>query len=694
MRKNTLPEKIWTRYGEKQMYNFLDLSSDDIEKMKIPYNTDMDNRKRLVYDVIAMYNNAWNYGGTLLRVANSSGYISAINEYFGKIIGQYQDATAEKSKEVLLVVEAYVNISGDCDKLDRIFLIPPKWSKEVNELLMGMGRSVKGFACLTRNDLEKLCGLGYQCIHNQLDLSKDDVSGFLMYDEVFGKKRIMMDFRAISCNDGLGGLFNPAIYIDDGESKKIIMPDAFATNIARNIIDAETYIRKHFDAKFFIERIEIDREKEKETVEGILKEYFNYLWMDKFDMGRLPDGFEDMLYQTAYIKRCYPNVYEKIWLNEYSPEFMPMDVKDIMEYKNGLVGISMGEYTTYVVLRDDKREFRRIPGNVRPLEADYVRYQFNGIGDLYNAGVAYSEAALGFDDIRENVVYATGSDIDKICVSITEPIPSRSDIHYYMYGPKSNSRTQLDLICYDEIKDRDLDGYGVISEAAKLVEMPETKVDINPGMAIVAAIDEETKLPIRNGELALAVCIEYDSYSVYLCTKDTEGLGYFTYAYGAKSYWDNRYILRDILKEEIKKEIKRICAWDNLSEEELQGDYGMWYKNYSRLEHQFTRCDKAVFKFQGGGYSVEPELSIKAFNKYLEKIVADIRETTERMLEGKSGQFDREYNLGDIDRVYLAGDMSDYPYYREAFRSMCNAAVYVSGEPETVMARGAILLEG
>jgi hypothetical protein len=213
-------------------------------------------------------------------------------------------------------------------------------------------------------------------------------------------------------------------------------------------------------------------------------------------------------------------------------------------------------------------------------------------------------------------------------------------------------------------------------------------------MAIIAAIDAETKLPIKNGEMALAVCIEYDSYGVYLCARDAEGLGYFTYAYGSNSYKDNRYILRDILREEAKKEIKRTCIKGNLSDDELQGDCNMWRANYARLDHQFTRCDKGVFEFQSGGYSVEPEIDIKTFNKYLGKIVADIRETTERMLEGQNGQLDREYNLGDIDRVYLAGDMSDYPCYREAFRSMCNAAVYVSGEPETVVARGALLLDG
>jgi molecular chaperone DnaK (HSP70) len=99
-----------------------------------------------------------------------------------------------------------------------------------------------------------------------------------------------------------------------------------------------------------------------------------------------------------------------------------------------------------------------------------------------------------------------------------------------------------------------------------------------------------------------------------------------------------------------------------------------------------------VFEFHGEGCDVQPEIGIKQFNGLLDSIIYDARMAIEGMFHDEYG-LDRDYSFDDVDFIYLAGAMSDHPHIREAFGKMCNKPIRISGDSETVVARGAALID-
>jgi hypothetical protein len=221
--------------------------------------------------------------------------------------------------------------------------------------------------------------------------------------------------------------------------------------------------------------------------------------------------------------------------------------------------------------------------------------------------------------------------------------------------------------------------------------MPDVNVKIHPGVALINAIDRENGTHLEVGEMALAIHFDNDSFFAYLCLRDNESIGYVTMNNGINLGEKLEAGLYALMKSKFEKRLKD--KYGDLDEFETKDGWRrLWDTVHSTL-YQFTRCDVAAIHFKCEGIYMLDRLGIDEFNGVLEEIVQDAKKSIEDMLHSEYGSLERDYSFDDISHVYIGGSMSDHPYLWKAFSKLCDAPVHISGEAESVIARGAALAE-
>lgn len=650
--------------------------------------------KKLIYT-------AQELGGTIYDVAVDSGLLSAAHFMEQQFTDEDRTLVPER---MIVVTEVYVEFGKD-EPLDRIFLYSDNAVKDRELLQEGEIRDRK--LVIPYGKLEALHEKGYKCIYGNAPDGRNGKS-FARYNHSFGADRRLVRYEMWDWFPYVGNGFNQGLIVQTVFDTLLVMPDVYAVQESVKTYHAENLIRENVDAIFCIERISME---DKAVLESIQSGEVDILGSNIPELYReLRDSYKKLIYQIAYIRMYYPEIYEIVWAEDFEADDENSDV-DIF-WDNGkyvTLGICLDEKETYAVCRMPDGNMKRVPNMDIPWTTPLCqKYKFKGYGMIRNAGAAGSRMAIIMKDIIKSAEFMLDVSVKQVNVTHPGQLPSFEEIDWWMQRrrkralDKKGTDATGDLIAYDQIAALKPDGEGVIRWAAE-------QADIS-GMVLVDSFDATMKaIEARYPDTFLAdkVYVMYffteAHLAVVLVKKHTDGSFELLEQvvvvhpeedlyYGGNCEGEDAWLpgLQEILEHDMEEYMLQsgLGALGVSVNSPYDRDMEAWAELRScskRIKRQFRRNDTVNLVFDNIILQLEKEYPIER----LEKCFAPVLEKSARCLESVLSR--EKMQVEDIAGLFLIGEETEYPFVRKHMEQLVGKEAKCLNASECVEARGAAL---
>ncbi len=670
--------------------------------VNIPLPHNLPGGEMSVKRIRKLVNTALELGGNVYDVAKDSGLLSAhhfLEENFGSSLVQETDV----SEDITLLTEAYVYYPKSSAK-ERIFLYSEDAAQD--DRLKDEGSIQNGQLIIEYNSLKDIHANGYRCLYMSEGNEKKGMP-VDRFRRIFKQKQKRISFKTWdpSCAF-LGNGINRALRVRTHFETVIVMPDIYAVQESIKTFHAENLIREQYDADFSIERISpgMDVSADLENTFGLL---FGSDRQTEYET--LPDSYRRLVCQVAYIRFCYPDVYEAVWERDYKPD--DETVKTVLDEDDEVsLGISFADKNrkSYAVCRMSDGTVKRVPSMGCSFDEPLCRkYEFKGYGyTLRNPGVNGSRMAIQMNNMVQSAEVLMEVTVTSVYVTHVGKLPTSKELASGMsrwqkkmkkYG---NPDMRADLIAYNEVADKNLDGLGTIMWAAELAKIPNIEY-VEPVTAIVNAYEkqaEENRL--KDKEIALIYDFSEDETEITLVRKHEDGeLEIINRKNTNESerqtdeedgsgngFMELRGRLEEALENFMLDEGLRAVGIDAEQEQEA---FRKLRESVPRVKRQFKRNDTAKLFFDGSNlHSVVKDYPIKLFEECYKPVLKNNEELMRETLK------EAELSMNDVAKVYLAGSECGYPFVRKKLEKIANGKVRSINAAECVAARGAALSGG
>jgi len=670
----------------------------ETKKMLLPHN--LPDGEMSIKRIKRLINTAIELGGVVYEVAADSGLLSAYR-FLELQLESDVDGESMLSEDMTVVTEVYVHFP-ETDELDRIFLYTENAGKD--EELKKEGVILAGKLVIEYDRLKSLHSRGYNCVYEKSTDEKIE-KVFTRYSRVFGNDWKCVAFRQWDSEAAfIGNGFNRALLARTSFETLLVMPDIYAVEESVKTYYAENLIREKYNASFFIERIPFNNTKIWNIWDEVRKEIFGNFKLE--EECQLPEGYKRFIYQAAYIKTYYREVYDTIWIYAYEGDDEPQSISFDVNYAT--LGISLSGFGgSYGVCLMEDGTIKRVPNMSEPFEAPLCsKYKFKGYGFLENAGVAGSRMALIMKNIVNSAEIILGVTIKRVYVTHVGELPSHDKIAMYMERQRvraekrGQEKTSISLIAYKEIEDKRMDGKAVIEWAAELAKLPEFEYVCWPDAIAAAYENSDEKNALKDNGLALLYEFSEDNLCLALMRKDPKiGMDvlWCENIFGPEA---SAYDESELDEDEYNPELSMVLSRDmedymksaGLSAIGISGENEVDIAAFQELKdsvyhvkNQFRRNDKVKLFFNNGYFSMDEDYPIERLEHYFGTILKNNDAAIFKILE-RTG-----FCLEDIEKVYLAGEECEYPFVREHIEELMEEAVCCISTPVCVAARGAAL---
>lgn len=671
----------------------------ETQNMLLPHNLPYGDG--YIKKVKKLINTAEELGGTVYEVAADSGLLSA--RHFMEL--QFDEQVTSEhmlSEDMTVVTEVYVQFA-ESPELDRIFLYSDDARNDI--ALKEEGNICDGKLVIAYDKLKSLHAKGYKCLCQR---SEDGHNGksFVRYHSSFGNDRKMQSFQPWDSSvTFVGNGFNQALLVNTVFETVFVMPDIYAVEESIKTFYAEELIREKYDVGFWIERISQQDEKVMATLQDRETDILGSSRPEIY--GGLPESYKRLIYQIAYIKTYYPDVYELVWDEHFEPD----DERTAISFDTSCasVGISLGCYETYAVCRMADGSIKRVPNMKYSYDTPLCqKYRFKGYGDIRNAGAAGSRMGLIMKEIKESAEFLFDVCVEKVYVTHIGDLPDREEIVRVMKRRlnraemRGNANRKSDLIAYEEIADKNMDGLEVIKWAAELANLPGFEY-VDSLNAMVNAFEKSDERNVlkgdeiallydfrecdlilslirRNADNELEIIAQEEEFEPELGIYDAEDYDYDEGEYNPS--------LELVLGRDMDQFMTAaglgalgICGENEVDEEAFEE----LRRSAPRVKRQFRRNDEVKLIFNNGYLSMMETYPVAGFQKCFEPVLKKSDALLRSVLDGAG------LCMEDISKVFLAGEETEYPFVRKRIEELTKKEVCCINASVCIAARGAVL---
>lgn len=669
-------------------------------------------------------------GGTIYEVAEKAGLFSAerffehqfmetFEEDFGVGFHDESQPRVVLLEDMTAVTEVYVEFSEN-DPLDRIFLY--SYNAKDDKKLLQEGEIRDRKLVIPFEKLSALHDKGYKCIYGNAPDGRNG-KAFARYTHSFGEDRRLERYEVWDDAVYVGNGCNQALLVWTVFGTQLVMPDLHAVEESIKTYHAENLVRELYHADFCIERIKWQDEK---VLSAVGDGQIAVLGCDNQTFYKsLPECYQKLVYQIAYIKVHYPMAYEMVW----GQEFYADDERECCDIQriDATLSVSLGSKEIYAMCKFPDGMIKRVPNVNAPKEMPlWHKYRFKGYGMIHNPGTSGSRMALALKKIKESAETFFGVNVQRVYLTHPEALPDKEQIAMRMQRrfkralQNGNQTTAADWIAYEQVADKDMSGLDVIHWAAELAHMPEAVyVDafdaqiyaFEQAYAMAAKTeqstesedlsDKEEKALFKLNKLVLLYHFDSDKLCLTLLKKNEDGMVEIfdqavqpypeTTIFGEEDAGEE--CMDFSLQMEVECDVEEFmlgCGLDALGINRystLERDFDAFSdlrRSTALFHEQFRRCDQVNATFDNGYLNMVEEYPITRFEDCFELVFKKSEELFETLLE-RNG-----LNAGDISRLLLRGENTEYPFVREHIEMLVGKSGLIVPASECIEARGAL----
>lgn len=677
------------------------MKMDETVKMTFPHN--LPNGELSVNKIKKMINTARELGGTVYNVAADSGLLSAFH-FMELLFDEAVTGEVIMPQHMTVVTEVFVKYS-QTEELERIFLYSRNAARD--DELIKEGCIEDGKLIIAYDRLKFLHDKGYRCYYQRADENSGLSSN--RFKEVFGNDQQRITFHLWDsefCFVGCG--FNQALFVKTMFETAFVMPDIYAVEQSIKAVYAEKIIRERYEPAFSLERVGWDRSV-MEELENIRNTLFRRAKMQgEF---RFSDSYRILTCQIAYIKVHYSDVYEMVWDDNFEMEDERRNI-NWDENEEVTLGISISESEGfYAVFRTKNGNIVRVPDMEYTFDTPlFQKYKFRGYLHLKSAGVAASRLALALKHIIQSAQFMFDITVKKVYITCVDGLPTKKEIQDFIEMRKSrllrrnkNPEENLDVIAYQEITNKNIDGIGIINLAARLAGLSNYEY-VEPVTAILNAFETfEKKNRLEKGERGLIYEMSEEWLVLTLVErKEDDSIEVIEQNARFGTVADGYYEEDELDCEEYNPNLDWVLGNSvtnfmmdaGLRALGIYGDndndndaFTELVRSTGRVRRQLKRNEEAKVIFDNGYLNMMEEYPISHF----ENCYKPLLERNAKFLQEFISEAD--FEMKDIARIYLLGGEWEYPFARKFIKDFTNREVCCVAPFECVAARGAALME-
>lgn len=662
----------------------------------LPHNY---SRECYLKKVLKLLNTVNELGGTIYEVAADAGLVAA--DHFMK---QQYDELAEvwevSSEDLTVVTEVYVDF-GNEEPFDKIFLYSDDATKD--GILLQEGTIHDRKLVIPFENLKVLHEKGYKCIYGE---AKDGRNGkaFARYTHCFDKDRRLERYQTWEGVTYVGDGFNRALLVRTAFETTLVMPDLYAVQQGIKTFYAENLVREMSNADFQIERIYMQDE---EVLAAIDECRVDILGSGNAELyATLPDSYKKLIYQIAFLKIHYPQVYDIVWDKDFEADDERHSVN--FDVNTATMGICLGSKKSYAVCVLQDGSVKRVPNMDSSLDTPLCRrYGFKGYGMIRNAGTAASRMAIQMKNMKSSAEMAFDVEIADVFVTHPEYLPDSQDLDSFMKRRRrlrmkaGKAESSADLIAYEQIEDKGLDGKGMIMWAAGQAGMADTEY-VDALDAVTGAFEREYSEVFSPDVLVLLYQFSEEDLSYTLLKRHTDGVTevidrvHEAYPEQKSMDWDewdgDGFI--PTLEERLQQNMEDYMLQVGLAALGISAETNSVFdqkalnelrRGASLVKRQFRRNDTVRICFDNGYMSIIEDYPIQRLEACFEHILGRSKGLFETLLERN------KIGVEDIQELLVYGEETEYPFVKEHVEALVGKKAHRINLTECVEARGAAL---
>lgn len=673
------------------------MMANELQNMVLPHNL---SEREYLRSFKKLINTAQELGGIIYDVAEDSGLLSA--ERFMRL--QFDGEEPEDCpapEHMTIVTEVYVEF-GEGQPLDRIFLYSENSGRD--KMLLQEGRIRDRKLVIPYEKLAALHEKGYKCIYGNAPDGRNG-KAFARYSHSFGEDRRLARYEMWNWFPYVGNGFNQGLMLQTPFDTILVMPDLHAVRESIKTYHAENLVRETVDATFSVERIPMRDER---VLAAIAEGSLNILGSnDKALYEELRDGYKGLIYRIAYIQMYYPKIYETVWAADFEADDEKSQVDLFYNPKHVSLGICLDGKESYAMCKMPDGSLKCVPNMNNSLATPLCqKYGFKGYGTIRNAGTAGSRMGLILKDIIQSAEFAFEAFVEKVNITHPGELPGYEEIDWWMQRRKKRALKKLgseatgDLIAYEQIADRKLNGEGIVRWAAELAGLTDFTL-VDSFEAIMKAFEASYPGVFQVEKPVLLYFFTEETAYVSLLKKHADGTfeivervtnvqpeGAFNI-----NEWDEEEYLPDLL-EVLENDMEDYLLESGLgalgisAHSSHSGDRKAFaeLRNRSKqIKQQFRRNDRVRISFDNGYLSLEEDYPIER----LEKCFAPILEKNARCLKMVLER--AELSTEDISELIMIGEETEYPFVRKHMEQLVGKQAKCLNGSKYVDARGTAL---
>lgn len=239
-----------------------------------------------------------------------------------------------------------------------------------------------------------------------------------------------------------------------------------------------------------------------------------FLYEKNEAVDQYPECYQQLAYQTAYLKCYYPDL--NTWMKE--AEEVEKSCREI-----ACIGISLEKNESYGAYLLEDNRVKMIVQNLDTLMVSAQDCVFDGVEKLLNAGVASSEMGLVIRKIKREIEKKIPGQITSAVISMPAVVPERSEIQFSMAERECNQvqypNGKLEVQIYRELNLQGANGRDVVQKAAEMAGLQQIEV-IPRALAVGYAYEHMSeKSVLEEKEVALVYDWGEEYFSATLLQK-------------------------------------------------------------------------------------------------------------------------------------------------------------------------------
>lgn len=678
------------------------MMKNELREMVLPHNLSKGAYQRHFKKLI---NTANELGGIIYEVAEAAGLFSA-ERYMQLQFEENEDeeftTMSPAAEDMTVVTEVYVDF-GNGEPMDRIFLYSKDVFRDVQLLQEGIVRDRKLII-----PYEKLAGLhekGYKCFYGNAPDGRNG-KNFARYTHCFGDDRRLVRYEMWDWCTYVGNGFNRALMVQTVFENMLVMPDLYAVRESIKTFYAENLIRENYEATFSIERINM---RDDGLVAALKAGKVDIMGSGNVSFYRkLPNCYQKLIYQIAYIQTYYPDIYSIVWSEDFEADDEKTDIDIFSTEKTAILGICLDSQESDAVCMLEDGSIKRIPNWEYSHDVPLCKkYTFKGYGTFLNAGMAGSRMAIIMKDIIKSTEITFDVQVKKVCITHNGVLPKYEDIDWFMNRRRKRAEangienSSAELIAYEQIADRKPDGAAVIHWATELAGISDyVLTDSLTGSMKVF----ENKYPdaFQKNKPVLMFLFSEKQMGFSLLEKCADGSFEVTKQVTSRHPEEHLGSAEEWVEEADYSSLIELLEWDleefmleaGLGALGIDRENGSQYDmealqklrdNAKKVKKQLRRNDVVSVSFDNGYLTLGEDYPIERFEKCFSEILKTITRCFEALLE------DAQIRTTDISGLLMLGEETEYPFVRKHVEQLTGLPARYINASECIEARGAIL---